>query len=86
MMPIPDKLPPGMDHVTTGFFNYYVKCARHEDAINFVSAWTATTPIGFFNFKLMTNIKDVSPRLIMLVAGENAHSCYYSEDTYKAAS
>lgn len=33
----------------------------------------------------MTNIKEVSPRPILLVAGENAHSRYYSEDAYAAA-
>ena len=34
----------------------------------------------------MTNIKEVSPRPVLLVAGENAHSRYYSEDAYVAAS
>ena len=33
----------------------------------------------------MTNIKEVSPRPILLVAGENAHSRYYSADAYAAA-
>ena len=33
----------------------------------------------------MTNIKEVSPRPILLIAGENAHSRYYSEDAYAAA-
>jgi len=84
-MPIPDELPEGMNPVVTAFFNYYAKRARHERAVNFVSPWTATTPIPFFNFEQTTNIKDISPRPIMLVAGENAHSRYYSEDAYKAA-
>lgn len=42
-------------------------------------------PVAFWNFPLMTNIKEVSPRPILMVAGENAHSRYYSEDAYKAA-
>jgi len=33
----------------------------------------------------MENIKEISPRPIMLIAGENAHSRYYSEDVYAAA-
>ncbi len=33
----------------------------------------------------MTNIKEVSPRPVLLVAGEKAHSRYYSEDAYAAA-
>ena len=33
----------------------------------------------------MANIKEVSPRPILLVAGEKAHSRYYSEDAYARA-
>ena len=33
----------------------------------------------------MTNIREVSPRPILMIAGENAHSRYYSEDAYSAA-
>lgn len=33
----------------------------------------------------MTNIKEVSPRPVLLVAGEKAHSRYYSEDAYARA-
>ena len=40
----------------------------------------ATMPVSFWNFPLMANIKEVSPRLILMIAGENAHSRYYSED------
>lgn len=32
------------------------------------------------------NIDMISPRPILLIAGENAHSRYYSEDVYKQAS
>ena len=42
-------------------------------------------PMSFWNFPLMTNIKEVSPRPILLIAGKNAHSRYYSEDAYQAA-
>lgn len=38
------------------------------------------------NFPLMANIKEVSPRPILMVAGEKAHSRYYSEDAYAVAS
>lgn len=85
MMEIPKELPKGADPVFAAFYNYYAVRARHSRAVNFVSSWTATMPVSFLNFPLMTNIKEVSPRPILMVAGENAHSRYYSEDAYAAA-
>lgn len=82
---LPDELPAGTDPVTLAFFNYYAKRARHPRAINFVTNWTATTPMSFFEFPLMTNIKEISPRPILIVTGERAHSRYFAEDAYKAA-
>ena len=37
------------------------------------------------NMPLLTNIKAIAPRPVLLIAGENAHSLYFSEDAYKAA-
>ena len=42
--------------------------------------------MAFFAFPMAANIDMIAPRPIMLVAGANAHSRYYSEDVYKAAS
>ena len=84
-MEVPEELPEGADPAFAAFFQYYAKRARHPRAVNFVSSWTATMPVSFWNFPLMTNIKEVSPRPILLIAGENAHSRYYSEDAYAAA-
>ena len=75
-MEVPEELPEGADPAFAAFFQYYAKRARHPRAVNFVSFW---------NFPLMTNIKEVSPRPILLAAGQNAHSRYYSEDAYAAA-
>ena len=85
MMEIPEKLPEGADPAVAAFYNYYAVRARHPRAVNFVSSWMATMPVSFWNFPLMANIKEVSPRPILLVAGEKAHSRYYSEDAYARA-
>ena len=34
---------------------------------------------------MYANVEIISPRPILLVAGENAHSRYYSEDVFKVA-
>lgn len=84
---LPEALPVNPDPVLAAFFNYYrTPRGFHPRSINSTTAWTATTPMSFFSFPMYANIEMISPRPILLVAGENAHSRYYSEDVYKAAS
>ena len=37
------------------------------------------------NFPLLNYIKDISVKPILFIAGNHAHSLYFSEDAYKAA-
>ena len=84
---LPETLPASPDPVLAAFFDYYrTPRGFHPRAVNSTTAWTATTPMSFFNFPLYANIEMISPRPILLVAGEKAHSRYYSEDVYKVAS
>ncbi len=84
---LPETLPQNPDPVLVAFFNYYrTPRGFHPRGINSSTAWTATTPMSFFSFPMYANIEMISPRPILLIAGENAHSRYYSEDVYKAAS
>lgn len=84
---LPETLPTKPDSVLASFFDYYrTQRGFHRRSINSTTAWTATTPMSFFNFPMVANIEMISPRPIMLIAGANAHSRYYSEDVYKMAS
>jgi fermentation-respiration switch protein FrsA (DUF1100 family) len=84
---LPDSLPKEPNSVLASFFNYYrTPRGFHSRSINSTTAWTATTPMSFFSFPMAANIQMISPRPILLIAGENAHSRYYSEDIYKMAS
>jgi fermentation-respiration switch protein FrsA (DUF1100 family) len=84
---LPETLPNNPNPVLASFFDYYrTPRGFHERSINSTTAWTATTPMSFFSFPMIANIEMISPRPIMLIAGENAHSRYYSEDVYKMAS
>lgn len=68
------------------YFDYY-KTERgfHPRSINSNAAWTATNTLSFMNMPLLTYIKEIAPRPMLLIAGEKAHSRYFSEDAYKAA-
>ena len=69
------------------YFDYY-KTPRgfHTRSINSNGAWANTSAIGLINIQILAHLKEISPRPILLIAGENAHSRYMSEDIYKMAS
>lgn len=83
---LPEKLEGNEPQFVVDYFNYY-RTARgfHKNSANSNGAWTATNAFSFMNMPLLTNIKEISPRPILIIAGENAHSRYFSEDAYKAA-
>ena len=79
----PDTLPADANAVVKEFYNYYVGRAYHPRAINSNTlAWDATAPYGFFNFRLMDNIDEISPRPVLLITGEKAHSKYFADAVY----
>lgn len=57
----------------------------HARAVNSGNSWTRTTPLSFMNMPILTYIKEISPRPILLIHGEKAHSRYFSETAYEAA-
>lgn len=44
-----------------------------------------TSNAAMMNFFPFAQIKDIAPRPLLFIAGENAHSRYFSEDAYKQA-
>lgn len=83
---LPDTLTGKEPPFVAQYQNYY-KTPRgfHPRSINSDGAWATTSAWSFMNMPIMTYIKEISPRPILLIAGENAHSRYFSEDAYKAA-
>ncbi|MDT6979464.1 alpha/beta hydrolase [Levilactobacillus zymae] len=79
---LPDQLPDNADPITTAFFKYYKQRAFHPRSINSTSSWTATTPWSYYNFHLQAHIDEISPRPVLIVTGENAHSRYMAEESY----
>ncbi|MDB5253240.1 MAG: rane protein [Flaviaesturariibacter sp.] len=83
---LPGKLTGDEPPFVQEYFDYYrTPRGFHPRSINSTSGWTATNALSFMNTPLLTYIKEISPRPVLLIAGENAHSRYFSEDAYKAA-
>jgi fermentation-respiration switch protein FrsA (DUF1100 family) len=83
---LPEKLQGNEPQFVVDYFNYYrTPRGFHANSLNSNGAWTATNALSFMNFPLLTYIKEISPRPVLLIAGENAHSRYFSEDAYNAA-
>ncbi|WP_276503976.1 alpha/beta hydrolase [Terrimonas pollutisoli] len=83
---LPEKLEGNEPQFVVDYFNYYrTPRGFHPNSPNSTGSWTATNALSFMNMPLLTYIKEASPRPILLIAGENAHSRYFSEDAYKAA-
>jgi uncharacterized protein len=57
----------------------------HARAVNSGNAWTQTTPLSFMNMPILTYIAEISPRPVMFIHGEKAHSRYFSETAFAAA-
>lgn len=73
----------GLDPITSEFFEYYVAPRGHHP--NSIGAFTITSDMSFLNFSLLAHIESISPRPILFIMGENAHSRYFTEDAYKMA-
>ena len=52
---------------------------------NSLTQFTMTSSMSWMNFPLLTHIKSISPRPILFIMGEHAHSRYFSEDAYEMA-
>ncbi len=78
-----DAVPQGLDPISSEFFEYYGMARGHHPRSH--GPFTKTSDMAFMNFPLMNYIKSVSPRPILFIMGEKAHSRYFTEDAYEMA-
>lgn len=83
---LPDSLD-GIDNPVIRMYHAYYKTDRgyHPRSVNSNGGWTVTSPLSFMNMPLLTYIAEISPRPMLVIAGSEAHSRYFSEDAYNAA-
>ncbi|ENU4132367.1 alpha/beta hydrolase [Pseudomonas aeruginosa] len=81
-----NELKGGEAQFLVDYHDYYMTPrGYHPRAVNSGNAWTMTTPLSFMNMPILTYIKEISPRPILFIHGERAHSRYFSETAYAAA-
>jgi len=82
----PENLKGDEPQFVKDYHDYYrTPRGYHERSLNSTGAWNATNPLSFMNMPILTYIKEISPRPMLLIVGEKAHSRYFSEDVYKMA-
>lgn len=76
---VPEDIPePGAE-----WFRFYaLKRGHHPNARG---GFTTTSDLSMMNFKLLDYIDEISPRPILFVVGDRAHSKFFSENAYAAA-
>ena len=84
--PVMNELKGGEAQFLVDYHDYYrTPRGYHPRAVNSNGSWTLTNPLSFMNMPLLSYIDEISPRPILLIHGEKAHSRYFSETAYAAA-
>jgi fermentation-respiration switch protein FrsA (DUF1100 family) len=84
--PVMNELEGGEAQFLVNYHDYYrTPRGFHPRAINSNGSWTLTTPLSFMNMPILTYLAEISPRPVLLIHGEKAHSRYFSETAYAAA-
>ena len=78
-----EEVPEGLEGAWEEFYTYYgMKRGHHPNALG---NFTTTSDLSMLNYSLLSHLDEISPRPILLIAGENAHSRAFSEIVYKNA-
>lgn len=81
-----NELKGGEAQFLVDYHDYYgTPRGYHPRAVNSGNSWTQTTPLAFMNMPILTYIAEISPRPVLFIHGEKAHSRYFSETAYAAA-
>jgi Hydrolases of the alpha/beta superfamily len=79
-----DEVPAELEEPTAEWFRFYaLKRGHHPNARG---GFTSTSDLAFLNYKLLDYIDEISPRPILFIVGDRAHSKFFSENAYSAAS
>ena len=78
-----DEVPAELEEPTAEWFRFYATKRGHHP--NARGGFTSTSDLAFLNFRLLDYIDEISPRPILFIVGDRAHSKFFSENAYAAA-
>ncbi|MGM9805589.1 MAG: alpha/beta hydrolase, partial [Candidatus Aphodosoma sp.] len=80
---VADPLPDDAPQFVKDYYAYY-KTARgyHKRSLNSNGGWNVTSSLPFMNMPILAYAHEIESA-VLLIHGENAHSRYFSEDTFK---
>lgn len=78
-----EEVPAELKEPDAEWFRFYaLKRGHHERARG---GFTTTSNIPFLNFDLLSHLDEISPRPILFIVGDRAHSRFFSEEAYARA-
>lgn len=78
-----DPLPENAPQFVKDYFSYYkTKRGYHIRSLNSNNGWNKTSSLSFINMPILTYSNEIK-NAVLMIHGENAHSCYFSKDAFK---
>ena len=79
-----DPLPGDAPDFVKAYYDYYkTKRGYHPRSLNSNHGWNVTSVLSFLNMPLLHYSGEIRSA-VLLIHGEQAHSCYFSKDVFKA--
>lgn len=78
-----DPLPDDAPWFVKDYHSYYkTKRGYHERSLNSNGGWNITSSLSFINMPQLSYSDEIR-NAVLIIHGEKAHSCYFSEDAFK---
>ncbi len=78
-----DPLPENVPFFVKDYYDYYkTERGYHVRSLNSNDGWNVTSSLSFLNMPILQYSHEIRSAVLM-VHGEKAHSCYFSQDAFK---
>lgn len=78
-----DEVPEGVEEPAAEWLRFYAIPRGHH--CNARGGFTTTSNLAMMNYRLLDYVEEISPRPILMLVGDRAHSKFFSENVYAAA-